>query len=121
MLQNLLVERFHLKFHYKTGEAPGFALTVARNGPELRKSTSDESKTLFTGPEGKAIGKPMLGQAISLTARKYSMAMLVQMLTFVGSSGPGIDRTGLTGEYDFTLSWDPEGGRRSRPPCASSS
>ena len=110
MLQNLLLDRFHLKFHYQTSEAAGFSLTVAKSGPKLRKSTSDEVKTLFTGPQGEAVLKPAPGQAISLTARKYSMEMLVGLLTGIGMSGPGVDKTGLSGEYDLTLSWDSEAG-----------
>jgi len=110
MLQNLLIERFQLKFHYRNTDAPGFSLTVAKNGPKLEKTTSDEVKTVFAGPQGEAMLKPALGRAISLTARKYSMAMLVNLLTAVGQSGPGVDKTGLIGEYDFTLSWDSEAG-----------
>jgi uncharacterized protein (TIGR03435 family) len=34
MLQNLLVERFQIEFHYVTKEEPGFALLVAKNGPK---------------------------------------------------------------------------------------
>ena len=110
MLQNLLVERFQMKFHYQTSEAAGFSLTVAKGGPKLQKSTSDEVKTLFTGPLGEAIAKPSSGRAISLTVRKYSMPRLVNLLTGIGQSGPGVDDTGLTGEYDFTLAWDSEAG-----------
>src|SRR5215472_11618091 len=50
MLQNLLVERFQIKFHRITKEEPGFALLVAKNGPKLRTSTSDEQKLTFIGP-----------------------------------------------------------------------
>ncbi len=109
MLQSLLVERFQLKFHYDTVETPGFSLTVAKNGPKLQKSTAEESKLSFTDPKGNAQVKPT-GSAVTLTARKYSMADLVELLSSVGSSGPGVDKTGLTGEYDFTLSWDNEAG-----------
>jgi uncharacterized protein (TIGR03435 family) len=109
MLQNLLVERFHLKFHYQTAEVTGFSLTVAKNGPKLRASSSEEPKTLFTAPDGQPVLKPS-GKAVSLTAQKYSMAMLVGVLTGVGQSGPGVDRTGLSGEYDFKLSWNNEDG-----------
>jgi uncharacterized protein (TIGR03435 family) len=109
MLQNLLVERFHLKFHYKTSDVDGFSLTVAKNGPKLQESTSDVSKTLFTEADGKAVLKPT-GRAISVTVKKYSMRMLVNLLTGVGQSGPGVDNTGLSGEYDFALSWDNEAG-----------
>jgi uncharacterized protein (TIGR03435 family) len=109
MLQNLLVERFHLKFHFQTSDAPGFSLTVAKGGPKLQESASPEAKALFTGPQGETILKPMPGR-VSLTARKYTMKMLVNLLTAIGQSGPGIDRTSLSGEYDFALSWDNEAG-----------
>jgi uncharacterized protein (TIGR03435 family) len=110
MLQNLLVERFRLKFHYQTREADGFSLTVAKGGPKLPESTSDKVEMLFTGPQGEAVSKPSLRQPISLTARKYSIAMLVNLLAGIGESGAGVDKTGLTGEYDFTLAWDNEAG-----------
>jgi uncharacterized protein (TIGR03435 family) len=35
---------------------------------------------------------------------------LVSILTFIGTYGPGVDKTDLTGEYDFTLAWDEENG-----------
>ena len=110
MLQNLLVERFHLKFHYQSSEVNGFWLTVAKGGPKLRQSTSTEAKAQFTGPKGESMPKPGGERALSLTARKYSMGMLADLLTGVGGSGPGVDKTGLTGEYDFTLSWDNDQG-----------
>ena len=34
MLQNMLVERFKLKFHLETTETAGFALLIAKNGPK---------------------------------------------------------------------------------------
>lgn len=110
MLQNLLIERFHLKFHYNDSEVAGFALTVAKGGPKLQESTSPETKVSFTGANGEAVAKPMPQRPISLTARKVPMRMLVSLLTAIGMSGPGVDKTGLTGEYDFTLSWDSEAG-----------
>ena len=109
MLQNLLVERFLIKFHYITKEEPGFALLVAKNGPKLHASTSEEPKMTFLGPNGEELGKPM-GRAIKVNARKCSLSTLKDVIGFAGNMGPGVDRTGLTGEYDFTLSWNEEDG-----------
>jgi hypothetical protein len=50
------------------------------------------------------------GRPISLRARAFSMAMLVSLLSRVAERGPGIDKTGLEGVYDFTLSWDEDAG-----------
>jgi uncharacterized protein (TIGR03435 family) len=52
MLQNLLVERFQMKFHSVTKEEPGFALVVAKNGPKLHTSTSKGERLTFLGPNG---------------------------------------------------------------------
>ncbi len=102
MLQTLLVERFQMKYHRKLQEVSGFALTVAVNGPKLTESTSADSDLKVNG----AIGKPAPGQPTSLRFRRCSMEMLVGYLSSFGGSGPGIDKTGLNGLYDFTLSWD---------------
>jgi len=109
MLQNLLVERFQLKFHYVTKEEPGFALVVAKNGPKLRTSTSEEEKLTFIGPNGEEVPKPV-SQAIRVNARKCSMSALKDVVAFAGNLGPGVDKTGLAGVYDFTLSWNDEDG-----------
>jgi len=110
MLQNLLAERFQLKFHYESRETPGFALTVAKGGPKLAMSHSDETRISFTGPKGEQAPKPFPGQPISMTARKCSMSMLINLLSAIGGHGPGTDKTGLGGEYDFHLSWDEDAG-----------
>ncbi len=110
MLQNMLVERFQLKFHYVKTETAGFALTVAKNGLKLQKSTGDDESLSFVGPKGEAQLKPAQGRPTSMTARKYTIPMLVNLLSAFGSSGPGVDKTELTGDYDFTLSWDDEAG-----------
>ena len=109
MLQNLLVERFQLKFHYENKDVPGFGLFASKS-PKLKASTADEPGMSFRGPNGEKWGKPAGGPTISMTARKFSMPQLAQILTFAGSPGPVVDHTGLNGEYDFDLSWDEENG-----------
>jgi len=106
MLQALLIERFHMKLHHESQELPGFTLVVAKNGPKLTASKSDKMSTSFGGP---LKVKPIPGEPISLTARKHSMRSLAEMLGRIGQ-GPVVDNTGLTGDYDFELSWDETAG-----------
>jgi uncharacterized protein (TIGR03435 family) len=98
MLQALLTERFGLKMRREMKDMPGYALIVAKNGPKLREAKGQDVSFHF-GPNGKPGRGPN-----SLTARKQSMPMLADILTMFGE--PVIDKTGLTGTYDFTLSWD---------------
>jgi uncharacterized protein (TIGR03435 family) len=109
MLQNLLVERFQIKFHYVTEEEAGFALVVAKNGSKLHTSTSEDDKLTFLGPSGEELPKPM-GRAVKMKAQKCSVSRLTDMVGFAGNIGPGVDKTGLAGVYDFTLSWNEEDG-----------
>jgi uncharacterized protein (TIGR03435 family) len=106
MLQNMLVERFQLKYHRQPVEAKGFGLVVDKNGPHLEPSKS-ETADLKTG---KGEGKPQPGHPVNLTLRHYAMADLVNLLSTFGGLGPGVDKTGLTGYYDFKLSWDDDAG-----------
>jgi uncharacterized protein (TIGR03435 family) len=109
MLQDLLVERFQLKFHYENHDESGFALVVAKSGPKFKASTSEEEKLTFVDPNGQEIVKPT-SSAIKVNAHKCSMSELKNLLVFAGNLGPGVDNTGLTGVYDFTLSWNEEDG-----------
>jgi uncharacterized protein (TIGR03435 family) len=106
MLQNLLVERFQMKFHRRPEETSGFALTVAKDGPHLEVSKSEDSNLSL----GKGQGKPAPGQPVALRVRRFSMPMLVKYLSAFGGQGPGIDKTRLDGVYDFNLSWDDDAG-----------
>ncbi len=103
MLQNLLAERFQLRFHREPVEQSGFGLVVGKNGPKLKVSKADDASMNF------AQGKPRPGEPATLMARKTSMKDLADLLSVFGG-GPTIDKTGLTGEYDFTLSWDETNG-----------
>ncbi|HEX3744878.1 MAG TPA: TIGR03435 family protein [Bryobacteraceae bacterium] len=106
MLQNMIVDRFQMKFHREPKETQGFGLIVDKNGPHLDPSKSEDADLTFSNHQG----KPSPGAPVSLKAKHYSMAMLVQFLSTFGGKGPGIDRTGLSGFYDFTLAWDDDAG-----------
>jgi uncharacterized protein (TIGR03435 family) len=101
MLQALLIERFQLKFHREIVDRPGYALVVGKNGPRNMKPSKAEDVVTSFGDQF----KPDPNRPATLTARKYTLARLAEMLAFVRQE-PVVDKTGLDGEFDFTLSWD---------------
>ncbi len=118
MMQNLLAERFKLKFHYGTKETPVFDLVVAKNGPKLHES-ADAAVTenapvsaapLKKDPEGYPIippgrsGNAGIGDHASMRAMKQSMEWFASRLSGQVHR-PVNDATGLKGKYDFTMHW----------------
>jgi len=94
LLQSLLVDRFVLRFHRETRESTVYALVVAKNGPKLTGHTGDGDSS-----SGTSSG--------SMRASKVTMAMLASRLE--RQLGRTVtDHTGLTGEYDFKLTWTPD-------------
>ena len=95
-LQSLLADRFQLKFHSDIRQLPVFALIVAKGGPKLRAPKTGEAHRLYTqGP----------GQLACFGA---SMSELAAEFPDLGVSRVVLDKTGLTGRYDFSLQWTPD-------------
>ena len=93
MLQNLLADRFKLAFHRETKELSSLVLVVGKGGPKLRASQEDAPGVL--GPDKAA-----------MVAQHATMAEFVGALSGP-SRTPVIDKTGLTGRYDFTVDLGP--------------
>jgi uncharacterized protein (TIGR03435 family) len=89
MLGALLAERFKLTFHRDTRQLPFLALVVAKGGPKLSLSQGD----------GPGVLQPTRG---AMVAQHATMAEFTGSLTGPLRT-PVIDRTGLTGRYDFTI------------------
>ena len=100
MLQQLLAERFKLAVHCETKEEQVYELVIAKGGSKLK-----QADTTRAGPKG--IGSTGPGRLQGIAA---SMDVLVQVLAPVLSRSI-IDKTGLTGKYDFTLEYTPELGQ----------
>jgi bla regulator protein blaR1 len=103
MLLALLVDRFGLKYHRETRDLPFFTLVVAKGGPMLKESTPESG-----GTEGsRRGGMTMIRGMGNIVGRASSMENLAHVLTpQVGRMV--IDKTGLTGAYDYTLHWTPD-------------
>jgi len=97
MLRVLLVERFNLKFHREDKEFAIYALSVAKGGPKLKPAAKpDDPIQLF--------GVVHPGK-IEVPARGVTMDDFVAMLQRATLDRPTVNRTGLTGKYDFDLVW----------------
>lgn len=92
MLQTLLSTRFKMSVHHDTKELPVFDLTIANNGPKLKKIesasgiTSNSNRTRW-----------------HLDAKVTMPALAEFLAERVGR--PVLDRTGLSGPFEITLDW----------------
>ncbi len=96
MVQALLADRFKLKLHREAREISVYALTAGKDGPKL---TEGEARSLYR-PKGDIVTPPG-----KLTAHGATMELFVQILTD-NLDRPVIDKTNLTGNYDFELTYD---------------
>ncbi|HEV2618931.1 MAG TPA: TIGR03435 family protein [Acidobacteriaceae bacterium] len=94
MEQSLLADRFHLKVHFETRELPVYTLVVAKGGPRLTPAKPGEVARL-TGTGD--------GQNNILTAQAMTIGQFVRSPLLRPEGRMVLDRTGLTGAYDFTL------------------
>jgi uncharacterized protein (TIGR03435 family) len=94
MLQPLLADRFHLKAHIEQREMPIYELVVAKGGSKLKEA-----------PPNQAGGAHMIVDGSGkVDAANASLAGLPGLLNReVGR--PVVDKTGLTGKYNFTLEY----------------
>ena len=92
MLRTLLEERFHLKAHREPKIVPGYALTIPNGGAKLQPNKGAPSFGMFGGFNIKF-------QNISLESFARVLAGPLKQ--------PVIDRTGLTGMYDFDFKFAP--------------
>jgi len=108
MLQALLEERFKLKTHWETKEGDTYNLVVAKGGPKLGAEGSmppsaDELKIFGDRPVPPLRQKSIGGDPV-LVANGCSMNSWAQMLS-AQFGRPVIDKTGLTGKYDFVMKY----------------
>ena len=95
MLQSLLEERFKLAVHAETRQEPVFELVLTKTGSKL--------KDVSFGVPRQEMRK---GQLLVTSTRLSFVIPIFSALV----QRPVIDKTGLTGIYDFTLTFRPEPG-----------
>jgi uncharacterized protein (TIGR03435 family) len=85
MLQSLLADRFQLKLHHGSKELPVYDLVLGKNAPKLKAIPPDAPAVRPTPP-----------------VRRSSIEML-DLLISTGLDRPLIDKTGLAGDFEYTL------------------
>jgi uncharacterized protein (TIGR03435 family) len=102
--RELLAERFQLKVHREMREMPAFALTVAKGGSKLQTPVAE--KDLQAGVPQNRINIYGHGhwQGHSALLSNLSRSLTGEP---EAEGRPIVDKTGLTGQYDFTLRWTP--------------
>jgi uncharacterized protein (TIGR03435 family) len=128
MLRALLADRFKLAAHNETRDMPIYALVLARSdgklGPQLHPSATDCAAIMAANrarggppafpeaarpPCGMRMGPgQMSGGAFPLSQLASTLSVIVQRVV--------IDRSGLTGAYDFDLTWTPDQTLQGQPP-----
>jgi len=97
MLQNLLLERFHIKLHRESRDQQGYALVLDKGGPKLTDHDPADTKT---GPINGGVGTH---NATNVTMPYFAFYLSNTLDKTV------VDRTGLNGHYDFKADWGFEG------------
>lgn len=113
MLQTLLAERFHLKVHRETKDEPVYFLVIGKNGPKLQDAKTGKTSSLLSADGTSARDKELWQmspgseggqkiQAFSTTMKSLGDWLTRQL------SRPVLDKTGLTGVYDFAFDSVPD-------------
>ena len=127
MMQSLLADRFNLAVHFETQTVPALALVLAKPekpGPQLRPhadgppcdSAPSSDKSVF--PAVCDVYSMMLqpNRMRRAGSRNTTMELLAGAIPTFGSvSRLVVDRTGLSGRFDFTLEWLPESNSAALP------
>ena len=104
MTQALLAERFNLKFHHESREAPVLVLGLGKTAPKLFPPKEGETHALKIEPQLDQDRKVI---SYHVVATRFSFAQLNQ--TFARQLGRVIvNETGLEGDFNFTLDFTPD-------------
>jgi uncharacterized protein (TIGR03435 family) len=129
MMQSLLADRFKLALHFEPRPVPALVLVLAKpgtTGSRLRAHSEgpacDTKQTIPQEPDSPSVPPggfmPICGSAqamsgahhtVLLGARDVTLEYIASYLSLVQDFGrPILDRTGLSGTFDFSLNWTPE-------------
>ncbi len=111
-MQLPILDRFKLKFHYELKTLPVYELVVVKTGPKFTATTAAEmaSEDGVNGVHSGGISihnRNLVATGISMSRFADSLSYQVKRIV--------IDKTGLAGNYNLTLSWAPDDGTPQPP------
>lgn len=142
MVQSLLADRFNLRVHYETRQIPILALVQdgsGQLGPLLQRHPDESScpttpgiptppptappqtiaiDTRFPVTCGGIVGMAASGPGrVRTGARNVSMDLIANSISEsnIGEDRPVVNKTGLTGNFDFAIEFGPEVPRSANP------
>lgn len=104
LLKDLLTDRFRLRTHTEKRELTVYGLEIAKNGLLVKPSQSQSSEI----HNNRGLGKIQIS-VVNISIHQFAGMLGKQLGRIV------VDKTGLTGGYDFSLAWDPEGQSETLP------
>ena len=109
MLRSLLIEKFQIKWHMEDRPLTGF--TIVADSPKMAKGDPARRTRCFEGlpPGSPAAAKPPQFPRL-VTCENVSMPQFGQLLPQIAGGYTrvtALDKTGLSGGFDFTLNFSP--------------
>ena len=85
MLRNVLADRFKLQFHREQKQVPGYSIVIAEGGSKMKAVSGEyvESLLVYQG--------------------RSTLDKLARTLSLLLPGGPVIDKTGLSGAYEYSI------------------
>jgi uncharacterized protein (TIGR03435 family) len=109
MILAILKDRFHFQAHLETKTLPVYDLVVANGGAKFTGGNGPDAVTAAALAKRNITVGGMVTYNGEITAGAMPLSSLVSNLTnAVGRTV--VDKTGLTGKYNFELKWNPEQG-----------
>jgi uncharacterized protein (TIGR03435 family) len=112
LLRSLLQTRFRLSTHLEDRTVTAYTLIATK--PKMKKADPDYATRWKEGPgpDGKdpRVTNPILNRLVSF--QNVTAAQFAEIIPLIGSglyTGPILDATGLSGSWDFTLSFSSAG------------
>jgi uncharacterized protein (TIGR03435 family) len=109
LMRALLADRFKLRAHLEDKDMPVYALVVDAKGAKLKASAPGGKPDPLRDAHGDWHSSGTRGRALIRTCVKCTMEQFVDIIRSNDDMDrPVVDKTGLTGTYEFTLTYVPQ-------------